>query len=136
MIAISDASDLPRIANLAIRKLVALRWQQLCSPDDLDSELVELLVVEAGDSVAAIEQATGFPILISLDDLPFDHPDFTPPFEIMEEHRYEQYRFYELYYVASDSGAGTTIIVPDEKNNDANLLAMCRSFATTAMSTP
>jgi hypothetical protein len=136
MIIVTDLSDLPRITNPAIRELVALRLQQLHSADDLDSDSVEFFVVETVDAVAAIEQAAGFPILTSLDDLSFEHPDFTPPFEIIEEHHYEQCRFYELYFVASDSGAGTAIFVPDEEGLDTDLLSMCRSFATPAVSTP
>jgi hypothetical protein len=136
MIIVADPSDLPRITNLAIRELVALRLQQLHSPDELDGEPVGLVVVEAGDSVLALEKAAGFPILTSLDDLPFDHPDFTPPFEILEEHHHEQYRLYELFIVASDSGAGTAIFVADEAEVDANLLAVCRSWATLAVNTP
>ncbi len=132
MITVSDPADLSRITNPAIRNLVALRLQQLNSPDCLDSEPVEFIVVAIGNSVAAIEEIVGFPILTSLDELPFDHPNFTPIFEFIEAHHYEQYRFYELFIVASDSGAGTAIIVPDEAGVDANLLAMCRSWATPA----
>ncbi len=135
MIIVTDPLDLPRIANLAVRELVALRLRQLHSPDDLDGEAVALIVVEAGDSVLAIENAAEFPILTSLDDLPFDHPDFTPPFEIIEEHHHEQYRFYELFIVASDSGAGTAIFVPAE-GVDADLLLMLTEWATPAVSTP
>ena len=62
MVIVTDPSDLPRITNSAIRKLVALRLQQLHSPDDLDGEPVELIVVEAGDAVSEIEQAIGIPI--------------------------------------------------------------------------
>lgn len=93
--------------------------------------------MEAADATSAIEQAAGFPILTSLfDDLPFNHPDYTPPFEIMEEHHYEHYRIYEMVFIGNDDGAATALFIPDQEGIDASLLAMCRSWATPAVSTP
>ena len=49
-----------------------------------------MVVVEPGDTVEQLEQEIGLPILHGLfDDLPFGHPDFTPCFDILEEHSYE-----------------------------------------------
>lgn len=138
MLILRDPSDLSRITNPAIRQLVALRLQQLYSPDDLDSELVEMIVVEAGDAVPAIEQAAGFPILTGLfDGLPFDHPDFYPCTEILEEHKNEHSRIYEMVFIGNDDGAATAIFVPDIEGIEANLLAMLRKFSTpAAVTTP
>lgn len=137
MLILRDPSEISSITNPAIRQLVALRLQQLNSPDALDTEVVEFIVVESGDSVPVIEQAAGFPILKSLfDDLPFNHPDFYPCTEILEEHKHEHHRIYELVFISNDDGAATAIFVPDTEGIDANLLAMCRSFATPAVSTP
>lgn len=137
MLILRDPSDLSRITNPAIRQLVALRLQQLHSANEFDSEPVELIVVEAGDSVLAIENAAGFPILTGLfDDLPFDHPDYVPPTEFIERHTHDNAIIFELFFVASDSGAGTALFVPDEEDGQADLLAMCRSWATPAVSTP
>lgn len=136
MVIVTEASDLPLVASPAIQQLAAIRFQQLNSPNDLDSGPVEFIVVEAGDEITAIEEAAGFPILTSLfDELPFDHPDYTPPFEIIEEHHYDQCRFYELFIVTADSGAGTAIFVPDEEDVHADLLVMCKAWATPAVST-
>lgn len=135
MIIVTDPSDLPRIANLAIRELVALRMEQLHSPDDeLDGEPIALIVVEAGDSVLAIENAAGLPFLSAglFDDLPFDHPDYVPPTEFIERHNHDNAIIFELFFTASDSGAGTALFVSDEENGQADLLAMCRSWATPA----
>lgn len=137
MVIVTDLSDLPRITKLAIRQLVALRFQQLHSPDESDNEPVELIVVEARDEVSEIEQAAGFPILTGLfDNLPFNHPDFYPCTEILEEHNHEHHRIYELVFIGNDDGAATAIFVEDEEGIDADLLAMCRSFATPAVGTP
>ncbi len=138
MIIVTDLSDLPRITNPAIRELVALRLQQLHSPDDLDGELVELIVVEAGDSVLAIENAAGYPFLSTglFDDLPFDHPDYVPPTEFIERHIHDNASVFELFFVASDSGAGSAIFAPDEEGVAEQLLAIARAWATPAVSTP
>ena len=110
MVIVTDTSDLPSITNLAIQDLVALRLQQLslvASP----APPCEFIVVEGGEAVSEIELAAGFPILTSLfDELPFEHPDFYPLFEIMEEHHYEQYRFYEMVVISDDDGAATVLL--------------------------
>ena len=136
MVVVTDLSDLPRIVNPAIRELVGLRLEQL-SPIATPSTPCEFIVVEGGEAVSDIEQAAGFPILTSLfDELPFDHRDFYPCTEILEEHRNEHCCIYEMVFIGNDDGAATAIFVPDEKDIDPNLLAMCRSFAITAVSAP
>ena len=141
MLIIRNPSDLPRIANPAIRQLVALRFQQLApsaapatpgmSPDGY------FVVVEAGDAVSEIELAVGFPVLSGLfDDLPYTDPDFQPCSEILEEHHHEQRRIYEMVFIGSDDGTFTCLVIPCEEGVDADLLALCHAFATPAMSTP
>ena len=133
MIIIRDSSDVAAIANPAIRQLLALRFQQLASGDTPG----EFIVVEGGEAVSEIEQAVGFPVLTSLfDDLPYTDPDFQPCSEILEEHNHEQYRIYEMVFVGNDDGAFACLVIPDEEGIDADLLAMCRSFATPAVRTP
>lgn len=136
MVIVTDTSDLPRIANPAIRQLVELRLQQL-APDASPSSPCEFIVVEGGEAVSEIEQAAGFPILSGLfDDLPFGHPDFQPCSEILEEHRNAHSRIYEMVFIGSDDGAATSIWIPEGETIDADLLAMCHAFATPAMCTP
>jgi hypothetical protein len=96
-----------------------------------------MVVVEAGDSVEQLEQEISLPILHGLfDDLPFGDPDFTPCFEILEEHQYEHRTIYEMVFISNDDGAATALFVPDQEGIDADLLAMCRSFATPAVNMP
>lgn len=134
MVIVTDRSQLHHISHPGIHHLVAIRLQQLRSDTDISTELI---VVEKGDAASAIEQASGFPILTSLfDGLPYDHPDYTPPFEIMEEHNYEQYRIYEMVFIGNDDGAATALFVPDQEGIGTDLLAVCRSWATPAVSTP
>lgn len=137
MVILTDAGSLSQIGHPGIKELLSLRLHQLQSPDvpdEFDACQATFILVEGGDAVSEIEQATGFPILTSLfDDLPFDHPDFYPPFEIMEEHTYEQHRFYEMVFIGNDDGAATALFVPDEEGINRDLLAVCRSFCTPAL---
>lgn len=141
MLIIHNASEVQHITHSGIRKLVALRFQQLgpsappatpcVSPDGY------FIVVGGGDAVSEIEHAAGFPILSGLfDGLPFGDPDFQPCSEILEEHNYEQQHIYEIVFIGSDTGTFTCVLIPDENGIDADLLAMCRSWATPAVSLP
>jgi len=135
MLVVTDLSDLPRIAKPAIRNLVALRLQQL-SQDASTPTPCEFIVVEGGEAISEIEQAAGFPILTSLlDELPYTDPDFQPCSEILEEHRNEDSCVYEMVFEGSGDGA-VACFIPDQEGIDADLLAMCRSRATPAVSTP
>lgn len=133
MIIVTDPSDLPRIANPAIRDLVALRLQQL---GDLASTSTEFIIVETGDEVSEIEQAVGFPILTGLfDDLPYTDPDFQSCSELLEKFTYANTCIYEMVFGCGTDGA-IACFVPDEEGVDADLLAMLRKFSTPAVSTP
>ena len=142
MVIVTDASDLPRISHPGIRQLVALRLEQL-SPDVSDAEQVaspptpcEFIVVEGGDAVSEIEQAAGYPILTNLfDDLPYTDPDFQPCSDILEEYRNEHGCIYEMVFCGTGDGA-VACFIPDEEDIDPDLLALCRSWATPAVSTP
>ena len=141
MVVVTDHSDTACISNPVIQAFVSARMLQLApvtAPDEPDATCdATFVVVEAGDAVSELDQAVGFAILRSLfDDLPFGHHDYYPPFEIMEEHSYDNTRIYELVFIGNDDGAATAIIVSDEEGIDADLLAMCRSFATPAVSSP
>lgn len=132
-------AEVSGIANPRIRDLAALRFQQLNSTDDPDAPDATgyFIVVEPGDTVEQLEQVVGLPLLRSLfDELPFGHPDFTPCFEILEEHIYEQHRIYEMVFISDDDGTFTTVLVPAIEGIDTNLLAMCNAFASPAVTSP
>lgn len=136
MVIVTDLSDLPQITNSTIRQLVALRLQQLAL-DASSATPSEFIVVEGGDAVSEIEQAAGFPILTGLfDDFSFGHPDFQPCSEILEEHHYEHSLIYEMVFIGNDDGTASAVIIEDTEGIDADLLAMCRAFASPAVRTP
>ena len=133
MLILGDHSAVGLIADPDLRALVALRFRQLNSPDDPDAPDAtgHFIVVEPGDTVEQLEQLVGLPILHGLfDDLPFGHPDFFPCSEILEEHRNESTCIYEMVFIGNDDGAATTLFVPASEGIPADLLALCRSFAT------
>jgi hypothetical protein len=139
MIVLRDPQATSQITNPNIRNLVVLRFGQLNSPDDPDAPDADghFIVVEPGDTVEQLDQVVGLPILRGLfDDLLYGHPDFTPCFEILEEHNYEQHSIYEMVFISDDDGTFTALLIPATEGVDSNLLAMCRSFATPAVSLP
>lgn len=141
MVVISDQSQAAQITHPGIHAFVSTRLQQLNAPSAATEAqlpcIATFIVVEPGDCISSIEKTVGFRILESLlDCIPFGHPDYSPPFEIMEEHTYGNTRIYELVFIGNDDGAATTIIVPDEEGITADLLAMCRSFSTPALTSP
>ena len=93
-----------------------------------------MVVVEPGDTVEQLEQEIGLPLLHGLfDNVPFGHPDFTPCFDILEEHCNESGTVYEMVFIRNDDGFATTVFVPATESIPGDLLAMCRSFATPAV---
>ena len=135
MIVLRDPVALDQIAASELRDLLALRIAQLFAGDaDWPGCL---LVVESGDTVEQLEHEISLPILHGLfDDLPFGDPDFTPCFEILEAHHYEHRTIYEMVFISNDDGAATALFIADTEGIDADLLAMCRSFATPAVNMP
>jgi len=135
MIVLREPAAVGLISAPDLRQLLGLRFSQLLAGDaDWPGCL---LVVEAGDNVQQLEQEIGLPILHGLfDDAPFGHPDFAPCFEILEEHRNGNTCIYEMVFISNDDGAATALFVPDQEGIDANLLAMCRSFAVPAVTSP
>ena len=136
MIVLRDPQATSQITDPYIRELVALRWSQILAGEPYDYDRHGyMVVVEPGDTVEQLEQEIGLPILHGLfDDVPFGDPDFTPCFDILEEHRYEQRsRIYEMVFISNDDGFATTVIVPASEGIPGDLLAMCRSFATPAV---
>lgn len=138
MIVLRDPLAVGEVTDPYICKLVALRFAQVMADEPYDDDRHGyMVVVEAGDTVEQLEQEISLPILHGLfDDLPFGDPDFTPCFEILEEHQYEHRTVYEMVFISNDDGFATTLFIADTEGIDADLLAMCRSFAAPAVSMP
>ena len=132
MIVLRDPATISQLTDPYIRSLVSLRWSQILAGEPYDYDRHGyMVIVEPGDTVEQLEQEIGLPILHGLfDDLPYGHPDFTPCFDILEEHSYESSTAYEMVFISNDDGFATTVFVPACEGIPGDLLAMCRSFAT------
>ena len=138
MIVLRDPQTVGEVTDPYIRELVTLRFAQVMAGEPYDDDRHGyMVVVEAGDTVEQLEQEISLPILHGLfDDLPFGNPDFTPCFEILEEHRNGNTCIYEMVFISNDDGAFAALFIADTEGIDVDLLAMCRSFATPAVSMP
>ncbi|MCX7075425.1 MAG: hypothetical protein NTZ45_01430 [Methylococcales bacterium] len=84
----------------------------------------QFILVESFDSIEALEQSTGCPIITSwFSNAVFPHEDFAPSFEFIEEH----HDFYEMVFVLTDDNT-TVFIIPKEKV-DPLLLSLCEEFS-------
>lgn len=112
--AMARALDQPIDQDL--KRLLALRRDQLLNDTGGGCDLRELalfVVVEPGDSLPAIEEAAGYPVVTD------------GGFEWVERHE----RWFEAVTILSDDGFGTVLLVPDEQGVDATLLAQLREEA-------
>ena len=119
-----------RVADSGIRALVELRFAQIGQDEPYDADQHGyMIVVEPGDTVQELEQESSCAILHDLfDDILFGNPDFTPSFEILEEH----HACFEMLFITNDDGFGITLFIPKTEGIDANLLAMCAEYAEPA----
>ncbi|SFN03237.1 hypothetical protein [Nitrosomonas communis] len=88
MLVLNDPNLVSRPLNPAVRKLMQQRFTEVCSEELYNYDRHGYaIMVEPGDSVAAIEQEIDFSILRnSFDGTRYRGPDLTPPFEALEEH--------------------------------------------------
>jgi hypothetical protein len=129
MIRIRGPDQARRIDDPDLRGLVEQRYAEVCNDEPYDRDIHgEMIVVEAGDTLAALERESGVPIASNpFDDARFPDPDFVPICEYLEEHSH----CYEMMFLFSDDGAGINFFVP-KQGIDADLLELCARFAVRA----
>ena len=127
MLIITDAAGLTRalhsMLDPAIKQLLTVRRNQLLADTNGEygiGELAHWIVVEPGDTLAAVSMSVGFPIT----------PD--PPWEWVLDHS----GIYEAPVVTSDSGFGIVLIMSDEQGIDPALLTLLRCDAVPATPSP
>ena len=100
-----------------LRALIALRvWQVDTDRQRPLGEILQIVVVQPGDSPEAIHKAVGFPIT-------YDQAD-QPGFEWMNDHG----AWFELAYVLTDD-FGLLVFVADHPDTNATLRFNCLGFA-------
>ena len=97
-----------------LNTLLQTRRDQLMEYGAL-SELGEFIIIQPGDTMAAICKETGWPIVM----------EDVPTFEWVQRHG----SVWELPFVLSDTGAGHVLFVPDAEGIDPDLLDLCRTHA-------
>ena len=130
MLVLRGPTAVSSICDPDVRSLVEKRFTEILAgePYDYDTHGYSI-VVEPGDTVEALENETGYPILGSLfDDSRFGDPDYSPCFEALEEHP----GCFEIVFILSDDGFGFTVFVPKADGIDAVLLSMCARYAIPA----
>lgn len=123
---ITHISQIGSIANPDIRQLVQHCIDNLGGEEFDSASLGYLLVIEPCDTLEAIQAQIGFDILVNRwTGLRYNHPDFTPSFELIEDCG----TCFDLVFVLSDSGYGVEVFVPKSEGIPPELLDMCRRFA-------
>ena len=130
MLILNDPELSSRIEDPDLRRLVEQRFIDMCSDDDYDPHLNGyMIVVEASDTVPALEAESGCPILRNVSgNGRFGDPGFSPCFEVLEEHA----GFYEMVFIPGDGDFGIVIFIPKAGGIDAELLAMCAMYSVPA----
>jgi len=127
MLVIRDLESVAQITDPEIRQLVQKRIHDLGDYDP--DELGYFLVIEAGDTVEAINAQIGFAILCNRSTgIHYGTAGFVPSFEFMEEYT----SCYDTVFVLSDDGCGIEVFIPKTAGLDPELLAMCARFASPA----
>ena len=121
--------DLAGLDDPALAHVIRQRFAQLATYDDFTfDELAEFWLVESGDTVQTLEEATHLPSAHGwFSDARYPGPDFAPAWEVLQAHP----SGYEMVFVTSDSGYGTVLWIP-QQGTDPTLLAMCAEYATSA----
>jgi hypothetical protein len=123
---IRDPASLSQLSDPAIRQLIQHRIATIASDEPYDASLHGyFLALEDGDTFDAISAQLGFDILTNRwTGLRWDHPDYTPAFEFIEEHE----SCFEILFIRDDSGFAIELFFP-KAIDIPELTAMCQRFA-------
>ena len=123
MLVINDSSSLAQLPNSDVRDLIQQRMDEYGA----DADLATFIVVEAGDPLDALDAQLGFSVLSNrFDGKRYGEPDFSPSFEVLEEHP----GCYEMVFVLADYGDGVLVFIPKHDGVNSQLLDLCAAYAT------
>ena len=113
MLVLRDRASIEQLQDPQLRALIDQRVEALAEFDDYElHELVTFIVVQPGDSIEAIDEQLGRPILQGTPELLEEHPGY-----------------FEIVYVVSDDGFGIEVFIPKHPGVDPQLLSMCSTNA-------
>lgn len=125
MIILRDPSALDQVEDAYIRGLIAQRFQEITIDGYDYDDLGMFVLAQPGDSITDLEKAGGVWITTSIfTDDKYGDPDFSPSFEVLEEH---PGHCFEMVHIMGDYGVST--IIPDTAGIDPELLRFCKEYA-------
>ena len=130
MISLPDRAAIEAAPNVSmpveVRDILARRIAGLTSPHGDLTDLTHFLVVEAGDTEAAIVAEIGFsPLVNAIDGARFGSPDFHPSWDWLRDVG----GWFELIMTVGNSGFAFVLLIEDRDGTDPELLRMCRRHA-------
>ena len=130
MLSIRDSAAMQRALSEPLdpdlRTILLNRLNLLSEFSDFDlSELAHFIIIEPGDSVAAVEDELSFsPFVNFVDGARYPDPAFTPSWEWLTARGL----WLDSVWALSDSGFGIVLLVPDIDGVDPELLALFKSY--------
>ena len=130
MISLPDRAAIEAAPNVSmpveVRDILARRIAGLTSPHGDLTDLTHFLVVETGDTEAAIVAEIGFsPLVNAIDGARFGSPDFHPSWDWLRDVG----GWFELIMTVGNSGFAFVLLIEDRDGTDPELLRMCRRHA-------
>ena len=128
---ICDPAETAAIADPELRQLIEKTIRDLSEDHPYDAdELGFFLIVQPGDTLAAINEQIGFDILCNRwTGVRYDEPGYGQSFECLDEHP----GWYEMVFIVSDDGFGIEVLIPTKTVGiPADLLALCQRWASPA----
>jgi hypothetical protein len=129
MISITDGGSLARALKLPIdfrlKRLLIERRNQLGFDFEL-SEMARVVIIQAGDSLQALERELGYSFFVNpVDGSRFGEPDFTPGWEWIADHGY----CWELVWILDDA-FGHIVLIQNSPMQNRLLRALCLTYAS------
>ena len=114
-----DAVSDPRLYRLLVDAVA--HWTAVGVLD-----MTHLLIVEPGDTEAAIVEEVGFsPLVNPLDGQRFGSAPFSPFWDDLRDRG----GWFELVVCVGDTGFAYALFIADRSGTDPQLLSLCRAFA-------
>ena len=127
MISLPDRAAIEAAPNVSmpveVRDILARRIAGLTSPHGDLTDLTHFLVVETGDTEAAIVAEVGFsPLVNATDGTRFGSPGFHPSWDWLQDLG----GWFELIMTVGNSGFAFVLFIQDDEGTISALLRMCR----------
>ena len=125
MFAVRDRASLSRALrtpiDVRLKRLLIERRDQLGIDNDL-STIAHFVIVQPGDSLAALERELGFSVFINpVDGSRFGEPDFSPGWEWLADHG----QCFEMVFIFDDSGFAHVALIQNSPMQNRQLRALC-----------